>query len=135
MPAKYPMCGYWTGKLHTSNNCTKWHRQRQRRPSSPPDSVSWSLRSSPSQTEERINCFAEFLSDCMDNFPRGSPPPPLQHLLSAVSPHLKGSFQNVFERQFQRPMEREVCLMRLVGAPALLLRERADALCAGDALL
>lgn len=108
MPAKCPMCCCQTGKLSTSSNFTKWHRQRQRRPSSPPDSVSWSLRSSPSQTEECINCFAEFLSVFMDNFPCGPPsPPPLQHFLSAPSPHLKASLQSVFERQVQRPRERE----------------------------
>lgn len=50
--------------------------------------------------EECIN--AEFLSVFMDNFPCGPPsPPPLQHLLSAPSPHLKASLQTVFECQVQ----------------------------------
>lgn len=54
-----------------------WWRRRQqwRRPTSlsasSSTSVSWSLRSCPSQTEECINCSAEFPSVFADDFPRG----------------------------------------------------------------
>lgn len=95
MPEKCPMCCCQTGKLSTSSNCTKWHRQRQKRPSSPPDGVSWSLRSSPSQTEECINCFAEFLSVFMDNFPHG---PPVPHPSSTSSVCFVASSENIFTK-------------------------------------
>lgn len=50
-------------------------RQQWRRPTSlsasSSTSVSWSLRSCPSQTEECINCSAKFPSVFADDFPRG----------------------------------------------------------------
>lgn len=61
--------------LSTVRNCAKWWRQQWRRPrslsASFSTSVSWSLRSCPSQTEECINCSAEFPSVFVDDFPRG----------------------------------------------------------------
>lgn len=113
-PAKCPICCCQSVKPNTSSNCTKWCRRRRRRARFLSDSFSWSLRSHPSQTEECINCFAEFLSVYIDDFPRGSPfppsPSPPRHLLSIPSPQLKASSQSVIERQIQRRLVREVCL-------------------------
>lgn len=114
MPAKCPICCWQSVKPNTSSNCTKWCRLRWRRASSPSDSFSWSLRSRLSQTEECINCFAEFLSAYIDDFPCGSPFPlspfPPWHILSIPSPQLRASSQSVIERWVQWRSSREVCL-------------------------
>lgn len=136
LPAKCPVCCCRTGKLSTSSNCRKWHRQRQRRPSSSPDSVSCILRSSPSQTEECINCFAEFLSVFMDNFPCGPTfPSPLLPLFSIFClPHLKASLQRRLSTKFSGWWRERFAWWGELGHSSCILPRQADALCTRDAL-